>query len=310
MRTREWSPRTEEAYLGWIRRFLKFHRDRDPRELGPADVNLYLSYLANERGLAANSRNQAASAIAHLFREIGGVEIGGQNSGINRGKAHPWRPTVLTRNEVGQLLGQINGTPHLMASLLYGSGLRLTECVQLRVKDLGLEDQRLTVRDGKGGKNRLTLLPDRLMRPLERHLDQVRQRHRADRDGGRGWCHLPHAMHRKSPFAGYELAWQFVFPATRETTDPTTGRRGRYHLHKTTLQRAVKRAARRTGIPKTISCHTLRHSFATHMLTAGTDVRTLQQLMGHKSIRTTMIYLHPARSNERLTSPLDLLSDD
>ena len=141
-------------------------------------------------------------------------------------------------------------------------------------------------------------------------LDLVRHRHRADRDGGRGWCQLPHAMHRKSPSAGYELAWQFVFPATRETTDPKTGRRGRYHLHPTTLQRAVKTAARRTGIPKSISCHTLRHSFATHMLRAGTDVRTVQQLMGHKSLRTTMIYLHPDHGEARLTSPLDLLSED
>ena len=286
MRTREWSPRTEEAYLGWIRRFLNFYSGRNPKELGRADVNHYLSYLANERGLAAKSRNQAASALAHLFREIGGVEIGGQNSGISRGKARPHRPTVLTRREVGQLLGQINGTPHLMASLLYGSGLRLTECLDLRVKDLDFEDQWLTVRDGKGGKDRLTLLPHGVMRPLERHLDLLRHRHRADRDGGRGWCQLPHAMHRKSPTAGYELAWQFVFPATRETTDPRTDRRGRYHLHPTTLQRAVKTAARRTGIPKTISCHTLRHSFATHMLRAGTDVRTVQKLMGHKSIRT------------------------
>jgi len=292
MRTREWSPRTEEAYLGWIRRFLKFHRDRDPKELVPADVNLYLSYLANERGLAANSRNQAASAIAHLFREIGSVEIGGKNSGISRGKAHSHRPTVLTRSEVGQLLGQINGTPHLMASLLYGSGLRLMECMKLRVKDLGLEDQQLTVRDGKGGKSRLTLLPDRVMRPLEEHLDQVRHRHRADREEGRGWCQLPDAMHRKSPSAGYDLAWQFVFPATRETTDPTTGRRGRYHLHKTTLQRAVKRAARRTGIPKTISCHTLRHSFATHMLESSGNLRAVQEMLGHASISTTQIYTH------------------
>jgi len=310
MRTREWSPRTEEAYLGWIRRFLNFYSDRNPTELGPADVNQYLSYLANERGLAAKSRNQAASAIAHLFREIGSVEIGGRNSGISRGKAHSHRPTVLTRSEVRQLLGQLSGTPHLMASLLYGSGLRLTECMKLRVKDLGLEDQRLTVRDGKGGKSRLTLLPDRVIRPLERHLDQVRHRHRADRDEGRGWCQLPHAMHRKSPSAGYDLAWQFVFPATRDTTDPRTGRRGRYPLHPTTLQRAVKTAARRTGIPKTISCHTLRHSFATHILRAGADVRTVQQLMGHKSLRTTMIYLHPDQNNARLTSPLDLLSDD
>ena len=209
MRTREWSPRTEEAYLGWIRRFLNFYSDRNPTELGPADVNQYFSYLANERGLAAKSRNQAASAIAHLFREIGSVEIGGQNSGISRGKAHSHRPTVLTRSEVRQLLGQLSGTPHLMASLLYGSGLRLMECMKLRVKDLGLEDQRLTVRDGKGGKSRLTLLPDRVIPPLQQHLDQVRHQHRADRDGGRGWCQLPHAMHRKSPSAGYDLAWRY-----------------------------------------------------------------------------------------------------
>jgi len=310
MRVREWSPRTEEAYLAWMRRFLKFHRDRTPEKLGAADVNQYLSYLANERGLSAKSRNQAASAIAHLFREIVGIEIGGHNSAINRGKTHPHCPTVLTRIEVGQLLGQINGTPHLMGSLLYGSGLRLMECMRLRVKDLGLDGQELTVRDGKGGKNRITLLPDRVIPPLERHLDRVRKRHHVDRDEGGGWCQLPNALHRKSPSAGYDLAWQFVFPATRETSDPTTGRSGRYHLHATTLQRAVKTAARRMGIPKTISCHTLRHSFATHMLRAGTDVRTVQQLMGRKSMRTTMIYLHPDRSNARLTSPLDLLSDD
>ena len=206
MRAREWSPRTEEAYLGWIRRFLNFYHDRNPKGLAPADVNQYLSYLANERGLAAKSRNQATSAIAHLFREILGVEIGGPNGGIRRGKARPNCPTVLTRTEVGQLLRQISGTPHLMASLLYGSGLRLGECLDLRVKDIGLEDQQLIVHDGKGRKDRITLIPDRVRRPLEQHLDQVRHRHRSDRDGGGGWCQLPHAMHRKSPSAGYEPA--------------------------------------------------------------------------------------------------------
>lgn len=310
MRVREWSPRTEEAYLAWIRRFLDFHRERSPEELGPEDVNQYLSYLANERGLAAKSRNQAASAIAHFFREILDVEIGGRGGGIRRGKERPHRPTVLTRNEIGQLLRQICGTPHLMASLLYGSGLRLTECLELRVKDVCLGDQWLTVRDGKGRKDRVTLLSDRIIRPLERHLEQTRSQHEVDRERESGWCPLPHAMHRKSPSAGYELAWQFVFPASRETTDPKTGRRGRYHLHATTLQRAAKAAARRSAIPKTITCHTLRHSFATHMLRAGADVRTVQQLMGHKSIRTTMIYLHPDQGTAHLTSPLDLLPDD
>lgn len=310
MRQRAYSERTEEAYFGWINRFLTYHGGRHPGGLGIEALQEYLSHLANERHLSAKSRNQAASALAFLFRVGLGVSIGGGKDGITRARGPQRRPTVLTREEVKAVLAEVRGTAGIIARLLYGSGLRLSEGLHLRVKDVSLESRGLTVRDGKGRKDRETVIARRVVEALEEQIAKVAAQHSADRKVGGGWARLPDALHRKSPSAGWELKWQYVFPASRQSTDPTTGRKGRHHLHPTAVQRAVKAAGSRTGIPKIITCHTLRHSFATHILRNGADPRTVQMLMGHKSLRTTMIYLHPDVNTHGVVSPLDLFSED
>jgi integron integrase len=310
MRQRQYSERTEETYLGWIHRFLSYHGGRHPGALGIEDVQVFLRYLANERHLSAKSRNQAASALAFLFRVGLGIDVGGGKDGITRARGPQRRPTVLTRDEVKAVLAEMSGTTRLVAQLLYGSGLRLSEALHLRVKDVSLETRTLTVRDGKGSKDRETVIARRIAEALAAQIERTARLHDQDRRGGGGWARLPGALDRKSPAAGWELAWQHVFPASKESADPRTGRRGRWHLHPTAVQRAVRAAAKRTRIPKIITCHTLRHSFATHILRNGADPRTVQALMGHKSLRTTMIYLHPDLRTPGVVSPLDLLSDD
>jgi integron integrase len=304
-----YSPRTEEMYVSWARRFLAFHRERSPGDLGVRDVNRYLRHLVEDRSLSPKTVNQAASALAFLFRVGLGVEIGGGSEHLVRPKNRPRRPTVLTRREVRRLLDELDGLPRLVASLLYGSGLRITECLTLRVKDVCLESRTLTVRDGKGRKDRTTNLAREVAPALRTHIGRVRRTHEEDRRGGGGWAPLPTALHRSKPRDGWSLAWQYLFPSPREHLDPKTQRRGRSHRAATSFQKAVKRAARRTGIPKIITCHTLRHSFATHALRAGMDARTVQTLLGHKSLRTTMIYLHPEVAGSGVFSPLDLNSD-
>lgn len=304
-----YSPRTEEMYLSWARRFLAFHKDRSPASLGVQEVNRYLRHLAEDRSLSPKTVNQAASALAFLFRVGLGVEIGGWTKHLVRPKARPRRPTVLTRREVRLLLDELEGLPQLVARLLYGSGLRITECLTLRMKDVCLESRTLTVRDGKGRKDRNTILAREVVPALREQMHRVRRIHEEDRRAGGGWAPLPTALHRSKPRDGWMLAWQYVFPSPRESVDPKTDRRGRSHRTTTTFQKAVKLAGRRTGIPKIITCHTLRHSFATHALRAGMDARTVQNLMGHKSLRTTMIYLHPEMVGSGVISPLDLNSE-
>jgi integron integrase len=310
MRQRQYSERTEQTYLGWINRFLSYHGGRHPTALGIEDVQVYLRYLANERRLSAKSRNQAASALAFLFRVGLGIDVGGGKDGITRARGPERRPTVLTRDEAKAVLAEMNGTARLVAQLLYGSGLRLSEGLQVRVKDVSLETRTLTVRCGKGSKDRETVIARRVADALAEQIEKTARLHANDRRGGGGWARLPGALDRKSPRAGWELAWQHVFPASKESIDPRTGRRGRHHLHPTSVQRALKAAAKRTRIPKIITCHTLRHSFATHILRNGADPRTVQALMGHKSLRTTMIYLHADLRAPGVVSPLDLFSDD
>ncbi len=303
MRTRHYSPRTEEAYLGWIGRFLR-HRGGAPLgRLGQEEAERYLSYLANERRLAAKSRNQAGSALVFLLRDVLGLEGA---DGLTRARGPSRKPSVLERTEVRRVLRELSGVKRLVASLLYGSGLRLEECLSLRVKDVSFEAGQITVRDGKGWKDRVTVLPHYAAEALKRQVRRVDEQHRRDREAGGGWARLPDALDRKSPRAGHELAWQFLIPAARQSRDPATGRLGRYHLDASAVQRAVKAAARASGIPRTITCHTLRHSFATHLLQDGYDIRVVQELLGHKDVRTTMIYLHVTdQRGFGVRSPLD-----
>lgn len=303
VRTRHYSPRTEEAYLGWIRRFLKYRGSGPVRRIETEEARRYLAHLANERRLAAKSQNQAASALTFLLRDALGLE---GSETLPRAKGPSRKPTVLSRTEVRKVLREMSGVKRLVGALLYGGGLRLDEALSLRVKDLSFETKQLEVRDGKGWKDRITVLPRYAEEALGRQVRRVERLHEEDRKRGGGWARLPDALDRKSPRAGWELAWQFVIPAARQSRDPATGRLGRYHLDASAMQRAMKQAARASRIPKTVTCHTLRHSFATHLLQDGYDIRVVQELMGHKDVRTTMVYLHVTdQRGFGVRSPLD-----
>ena len=305
LRTKHYSPRTEEAYVGWIRRFVRFHRPRHPRTLGEVEVAAFLTWLAVQQGVAASTQNQALSALIFLYGEVLGVELDWLR-GLIRARRPERLPVVLTQDEVRCVLAELDGTVWLMASLLYGAGLRLLECAELRVKDVDLARRELRVRDGKGRKDRVTMSPARLLAPLSEQLARVRRQHEADLRFGDGWVALPDALMRKYPNAGRELGWHWVFPATRTYLDPTSGQRRRHHLHESVLQKAVKEAVRRAGLTKPATCHTFRHSFATHLLEAGYDIRTIQELLGHSDVSTTMIYTHVLnRGGRGVRSPLD-----
>lgn len=301
--TREYSPRTQVTYLQWIKRFMSHLGHPHPRALGRAEVERYLGYLANERRMSAKTRNQATSALAFLFREVLGSD---EVASVKRARGGKRLPTVLSYREVSRILGELSGRKRLAAELMYGTGMRVSETLALRIKDLDFDFDRTIVRDGKGGKDRIVLLPDALRPDLHRLIESVRQQHARDKANGAGWSPLPGALHRKKTDAGFELGWQFLFPARKLSGDPKTGRRGRYHLDKTTVQRAFRRAVQESGVIKPATCHTLRHSFATQMLHDGCDIRTVQDLLGHKDIRTTMIYLHVLdQVGSRVRSPLD-----
>jgi len=302
---RHYSRRTEKAYVGWIRRYVAFCRQEvrhpDPPE---AVVTRFLSVLASRGHVSASTQNQALSAIVFLYRDV----LGRPLEGIDAVRAKPSvrLPVVLSRPEVARILEHLQGVPWLMASLMYGSGLRLLECARLRVKDVDFERREITVRDGKGRKDRLTLLPDRLGPILKAHLQRVRRWHTFDLDAGAGHVELPDALEKKYPLASQEWAWQWVFPASRVYHHPPTGKRRRHHLHESVLQRAFRDAVRAAGITKPASCHTLRHSFATHLLDVGYDIRTIQELLGHSDVATTMIYTHVLnRGGRGVRSPLD-----
>ena len=306
LRTRHYSLRTERAYLGWIRRFVRFHGRRHPREMGGPEVEAFLSHLAVAQDVAAGTQNQALAALLFLYRHVLEVELPWLES-VTRAKRPRRVPTVLAVEEVQRVLARLDGRDWLMASLLYGSGLRLMECLRLRVKDLDFACNEIVVRDGKGGKDRRTVLPARLLEPLERQLAHVREVLRDDRAVPE-WAGvaLPHALARKYPNAGRELPWQYVFPSVQRSRDPRDGALRRHHLDEKGLQRAVARAVRAAGICKPASCHTLRHSFATHLLEAGYDIRTIQELLGHKDLATTQIYTHVLnRGGRGVHSPLD-----
>jgi integron integrase len=305
VRLLHYSIRTEEAYAHWVRRFVLFHKKRHPSEMGTDEVRHFLSHLANEGRVSASTQNQALSALLFLYREVLGVDLPFVE-GIERAKRPARVPVVLTREEAARVLDRLSGTHHLMASLLYGSGLRLMECVRLRVKDLDLGYRQVTVRDGKGERDRRTMLPDRLVAPLSEHLARVRRLHGEDLRLGYGRAYLPYALERKYPSAASEWGWQWVFPASRLSVDPRTGAVRRHHAAEDLLQRAVKRAVAQAGVAKRASCHTFRHSFATHLLESGCDIRNVQELLGHTSVETTQIYTHVLnRGGRGVRSPLD-----
>ncbi len=307
LRTRHYSRRTEQAYVRWIRRFVIFHGRRHPVEMGEREVAQFLSDLAEERKVAASTQSQAASALIFLYKTVLRRDIAWIED-VARAKAPRRLPVVLTRDEVKAVLRQLHGTKRLVATLLYGSGLRLLECLELRVKDVDFGRGELLVRRGKGAKDRVTMLPSSSKEPLGLHLERVRAKHDEDLEMGAGYVKLPGALERKSPSAGREWPWQHVFPATRLWTDPENRRRYRHHLHESAVQRAVREAVRSAGINKRATCHTFRHSFATHLLEDGYDIRTVQELLGHSNVATTMIYTHVLnRGGLGVRSPADAL---
>lgn len=305
LRLKHYSLRTEQAYLYWIRRFILANGKRHPRTLNGAVVEAFLSRLATRDKVAASTQNQALSALLFLYREVLAMDLPWMEN-IVRAKRPQRVPVVLSRGEVARLMQRLSGREWLMASLLYGSGLRLMECLRLRVKDVDFERHEITVRDGKGGKDRRTMLPSALSEPLRRQREDVRVLHARDLADGFGAVWLPHALARKYPNAARELAWQYLFPAARRSVDPRDGTERRHHLDEKVLQRAVRAAAQAAGLAKPVSPHTLRHSFATHLLEAGYDIRTVQELLGHKDVTTTQIYTHVLnRGAHGVRSPLD-----
>ena len=306
LRTKHYAYRTEQSYVDWIRRFILFHNKRHPQEMREAEVEAFLTHLAVERHVSASTQNQALSAILFLYRHVLKSPLAESIESV-RAKRSTYLPTVLTVEEVRLLLQHLEGLPQLMAKLLYGSGLRIIEGLRLRVKDLDFGQSQIIVRDTKGDRDRVTMLPQSIQELLQAHLLQVKQLHGDDLNQGYGEVYLPYALDRKYPKAGREWIWQYVFPAKQRSVDPRSGIVRRHHLEEGYLQRSLKKAAQNAGVAKKVSCHTLRHSFATHLLQNGYDIRTVQELLGHKDVKTTMIYTHVLnKGGFGVRSPLDL----
>ena len=305
LRLKHYSLRTEQAYTGWVRRFILANGKRHPRTMGGPEVERFLSSLAIRANVAAGTQNQALSALLFLYREVLGVRLPWMDQMV-RAKRPRRIPTVLTHDEVVRLLTAMDGRPWLIASLLYGTGMRLMECLRLRVKDVDFARAEITVREGKGNKDRRTVLPRSLVEPLQREVERARCLHREDLAAGFGTTRLPHALARKYPRAAAEFGWQFVFPSANRSHDPLDGTLRRHHFDDAILSRALKSARARAGLVKPVSAHTLRHSFATHLLENGYDIRTIQELLGHKDVATTQIYTHVLnRGGRGVLSPLD-----
>ena len=307
IRSRHYSRRTEKAYWYWIRYFVHFHGKRHPAAMGAAEVSAFLSWLATDRNVAAATQNQALSALLFLYKDVLGVQLPWLGE-LVRAQRPVRLPTVLSEGEVRRLLACVPERMRLMVGLLYGAGLRQIECLSLRVKDVDFAYRQILVRDGKGARDRVMMLPARLVQPLQEHLGRVRLLHGRDVKEGFGEARLPYALARKHPRAGRSWAWQFVFPSGNRAADPEDNVMRRHHIHPDTLSRAVSLAARLAGLEKRVSCHTLRHSFATHLLERGHDIRTVQELLGHSDVSTTMIYTHVMNKGARaVQSPLDRL---
>lgn len=310
LRVRHRSPRTEEAYIHWIKHFIRFHSLRHPSQLGADEISQFLKYLAIEKHVSASTQTQALSALVFLYRHVLRTPFEWIDN-LTRAKRPTRLPVVLTRSEIRRIFEHLNGAPRLIAALLYGSGLRLMEACTLRVKDVDLERRELTVRDGKGRKDRRSVLADQTLGMLREQLAHVRALHVRDIAAGAGYVTLPDALADKYPNAARELPWQWLFPATRTYIDARTGQRRRHHLHETVVQRAVAAATRQAQLSKRASCHSFRHSFATHLLDRGYDIRTIQELLGHKDVKTTEIYTHVLNRGARgVLSPLDETMDE
>ena len=306
LQARHYARRTVATYEQWLRRFLRFHQRRHPHEMGSAEVNAFLTHLAVEGQVSASTQNQALSALLFLYREL--LERDLDLEGVIRARRRPRLPVVMSVAEVRAVLERLDGVEALVAGVLYGGGLRLMEALRLRVHDLDLQRLQITVRDGKGGKDRRTMLPSRLAEGLKAHLEAVRRLHRQDLAEGYGKVQLPHALDRKYPHAPVEWGWQWVFPQQHRWRNSETGEQGRHHLDPTVIQKAVRRAVLASGIITPATCHTFRHSFATHLLETGQDIRTIQELLGHQDIKTTMIYTHVLnRGPLGVRSPADAL---
>ena len=306
-RLRHFSPRTEKAYVGWIRRYIFFHGVRHPDEMGSAEVVEFLSDLAVRGSVAASTQNQALAALLFLYRHVLDRELGGLDSAV-RARTPRRLPVVLSRDEVRALVAKLDGTQELIGRLLYGTGLRLLECLRLRVHDLDPKRHQITVREGKGDRDRATVFPASLNGPIQRHLEAVRIQYDEDRRRDLPGVWMPHALARKYPAAGQEWGWQWLFPAEHPSRDPRSGLIRRHHLNDSVTQRAIRRASARARIAKRVSPHTLRHSFATHLLEDGADIRTVQSLLGHRDVKTTMIYTHVLdRGPFAIQSPVDKL---
>src|SRR3989454_10653725 len=307
LHTQHYSIRTEDAYVDWARRFILFHQKRHPAAMGRAEIEAFLTHLAVERHVAASTQNQALSALLFLYKAVLHQEVESVESVDAVRARKPKRlPTVLTKPEALRVLNAMVGVPPLLAKLLYGSGVRGLECVRVRVKDVDFAQHILLVRDGKGEKDRITMLPETLVAPLQEHLVRVKQLHTKDLAEGYGAVYLPYALERKYPNANREWSWQYVFPAKSRSVDPRTGAERRHHLDESSLQKAVRAAARLAGIVKHVTCHTFRHNPAYRLMEAGYDIRTVQELLGHQDVKTTMIYTHVlTRGAKAVRSPLD-----
>lgn len=305
IRSRHYSLRTEQSYIQWIRRYIHFHEKRHPRDMGEKEVSSFLSHLAVERRVSASTQNQALSALLFLYKHVLAIDLDWLDD-VVRAKRPKRLPVVLTRQEAARLLDNIRGVNGLIASLIYGTGMRKMECLRLRVIDVDFEYRQIHVRCGKGNKDRVTLLPEKLVTQLQTQLCRCGKIHENDLDEGYGEVELPYALSRKYPGAGREWKWQYVFPSTRRSADPRTGVIRRHHWHDTNVSRAIRQAAADARIHKHIGVHTLRHSFATHLIENGYDIRTVQELLGHKDVSTTMIYTHVLNKGGRgVRSPLD-----
>ena len=310
LRVAHYAKRTEGSYIDWIKRYILFHGKRHPREMGAAEVNAFLTHLAAEKNVAASTQNQALSALLFLYRVVLEVKLPWVD-GFERVQRPPKVPVVFTKEEARAVLWRLTGSARLMAHLLYGSGLRLMECMRLRIKDIDLGYLQITIREGKGGRDRVTMIPVQLADPLRRQIEKVAQLHEEDLSAGAGEVYLPHALVRKAPGMAKQLAWQYLFPSARRShwTDELLGvtREGRHHIDESYVQRAVKKAIGEAGVQKAGSCHTFRHSFATHLLENGYDIRTVQDLLGHKDVSTTMVYTHVLnKPGVGVRSPLDV----